>query len=70
MKTITIDDNQAILDLMRFILNKIDPNGTHYFACSAEKGFEIDSEGVRIVFLDIDRHYLYHRSYRVCPCRS
>ena len=55
MKTITIDDNQAILELMRFILNKIDPNGTHYFFCSAEKGFEIiDSEGVRIVFLDIE----------------
>ena len=55
MKTITIDDNKAILDLMRFILNKIDPNGMHFFADSAEKGLEvIENEGVRIIFLDIE----------------
>ena len=55
MKTITSDDNKAILDLMRFILNKIDPNGMHFFADSAEKGLEvIENEGVRIIFLDIE----------------
>lgn len=55
MKTITIDDNPAILDLMRFILNKIDPEGSHFFADNAAGGLEIiESQGIRIVFLDIE----------------
>lgn len=55
MKTITIDDNPAILDLMRFILNKIDPEGSHFFADNAAEGLEIiESQGIRIVFLDIE----------------
>ena len=55
MKTITIDDNPAILDLMRFILHKIDPNGSHFFADSAAEGLEIiEKQGIRIVFLDIE----------------
>ena len=55
MKTITIDDNPAILDLMRFILNKTDPKGTHFFADNAAEGLEIiESQGIRIVFLDIE----------------
>lgn len=55
MKTITIDDNHGILDLMRFIMQQIDPNGSHFFADSAEEGLSlIESEGIRIVFLDIE----------------
>ena len=55
MKTITIDDSPAILDLMRFILNKIDPEGSHFFADNAAEGLEIiESQGIRIVFLDIE----------------
>lgn len=55
MKTITIDDNHGILDMMRFVLKQIDPNGTHFFADSAEKGVSlIEKEAIRIVFLDIE----------------
>ena len=55
MKTITIDDNPSILNLMRFIMNKIDPEGSHFFVSSAEEGFSlIEIEGIRIVFLDIE----------------
>ena len=53
MKTITIDDNPSILNLMRFIMNKIAPEGSHFFVSSAEEGFSlIEREGIRIVFLD------------------
>lgn len=59
MKTITIDDNQAILDLMRFILGRIDPEGEHFFASSAKEGLDIiEKERIRIVFLDIEMPYL------------
>ena len=55
MKTITVDDNHGILDLMRYILRQIDPDGVHYFADAAETGLSlIESEGIRIVFLDIE----------------
>ena len=55
MKTITIDDNPSILNLMRFIMNKIAPEGSHFFVSSAEEGFSlIEREGIRIVFLDIE----------------
>ena len=55
MKTITIDDNRSILNLMRFLMNKIDPGGTHYFADNAAQGLSlIENEGIRIVFLDIE----------------
>ncbi|MBQ1658300.1 MAG: response regulator [Acutalibacteraceae bacterium] len=55
MKTITIDDNSSILDLMRFFMNNIDPNGTHYFVDSVHKALDIiEDEGVRIVFLDFE----------------
>jgi two-component SAPR family response regulator len=55
MKTITIDDNHGILDLMRFIMQQIDPKGSHFFADSAEEGIElIRREGIRTVFLDIE----------------
>lgn len=55
MKTITIDDNRAILELMKYIMNKIDPSGSHFFAASAEEGYEIiEREQIRIVFLDIE----------------
>ena len=32
MISVTIDDNQAILDLMKYIMNKIDPEGSHFFS--------------------------------------
>ena len=55
MKTITIDDNPSILNLMKYIMNKIDPSGSHFFVASAEEGFVlIEREKIRIVFLDIE----------------
>ena len=55
MKTITIDDNSSILSLMRFILNKIDPNGSHFFADNAKDGISlIEEHDIRVVFLDIE----------------
>lgn len=55
MKTITIDDNHCILDLMKYIMNKLDPDGKHFFAGTAEEGLEIiEKEDIRIVFLDIE----------------
>ena len=49
MKTITIDDNPAILVLMRFILNKIDPEGSHFFADNAAEGLEIIEAAMKAV---------------------
>ena len=55
MRTITIDDNRSILDLMRHILNKIDPKGRHFFADNAAEALQIiEREHIRIVFLDIE----------------
>lgn len=55
MKTITIDDNPAILTLMEHIMKNIDPDGEHYFAQTAVEGMElIADKGIRIVFLDIE----------------
>ena len=55
MITVTIDDNQAILELMKYIMNKIDPDGSHFFACSAKDGLQlIESKKADIVFLDIE----------------
>ena len=59
MKTITIDDNPSVLSLMQYILNKIDPNGTHYFAENARKGISLIEENeIRLVFLDIEMPFL------------
>ncbi len=55
MISVTIDDNQAILDLMKYIINKIDPEGSHFFACSAHEGLMmIESKRADVVFLDIE----------------
>ncbi|MBQ1658656.1 MAG: response regulator [Clostridia bacterium] len=55
MISVTIDDNQAILDLMKYIMNKIDPEGSHFFACSAHEGLMmIESKRADVVFLDIE----------------
>lgn len=55
MKTITIDDNRNILELMQHIMNRIDPNGKHFFAETAAEALKtIERERIRIVFLDIE----------------
>ena len=55
MRTITIDDNPSILNRMKYIMNRIDPSGSHFFVSSAEEGFAlIEKEDIRIVFLDIE----------------
>lgn len=55
MKTITIDDNRGILELMQHILKKIDPNGQHFFADNAAEALQIiEQENIRIIFLDIE----------------
>lgn len=55
MRSITIDDNASILEIMKLILEKTDPNGFHRFAASAAEGLEIiGREHIEIVFLDME----------------
>ena len=55
MITLTIDDAQSTLNLMQFILNRIDPTGKHFFTLSAQEGFDIlQKEKIQVVFLDIE----------------
>ncbi|MBP0987732.1 MAG: response regulator [Oscillospiraceae bacterium] len=55
MRTITIDDNQSVLDSMRHIMQNLDPDGTHYYALSAEEGIRIvRRHRIDIAFLDME----------------
>ncbi|MBQ3265336.1 MAG: response regulator [Ruminococcus sp.] len=54
MLTLSIDDQKAATDLMTYMLNKIDPDGTHLAANSASEALTMLSDDVQIVFLDIE----------------
>ena len=54
MITLSVDDQKAATDLMKFMLNKIDPNGKHMTAANMEEALELISDEVQIVFLDIE----------------
>ena len=55
MITITADDNLSVLKVMRVLLGRIDPNGTHLTADSAAKAFSlVETERPQVIFLDIE----------------
>ena len=54
MITLSIDDQKAARELMSFMLNKIDPGGKHMTASDMDEAFELLSDEVQIVFLDIE----------------
>lgn len=54
MVTFTIDDQETSARLMKKMLTKIDPDGTHLTAPNMETAFEILSDEVQVIFLDIE----------------
>lgn len=54
MITLSVDDQKAVTDLMLYMLNKIDPNGTHMAASSMKQAFSLLNDDVQILFLDIE----------------
>ncbi len=54
MHTLTVDDHQAAADLMRYMLEKIDPHGTHLTASNMQEAFKLLTDDVQILFLDIE----------------
>ena len=54
MLTLSIDDQKTATDLMTYMLNKIDPEGTHLAANSASEAMTILNNDIQIVFLDIE----------------
>ena len=54
MITLSVDDQKNARDFIQFLLKKIDPQGSHYTAASAEEAFGIVNESFDIVFLDIE----------------
>lgn len=54
MNTLSVDDQKAATDLMLFMLNRIDPNGTHRSASNMEEALALMNDDVQIIFLDIE----------------
>lgn len=54
MITLTVDDQRDATELMLFMLNKIDPSGTHRSASNMKEAMELLSDDVQIIFLDIE----------------
>ncbi len=54
MITISVDDQKESTELMLFMLNKIDPAGTHMSASNMKEAFELLNDDVQIIFLDIE----------------
>jgi len=55
MITLSIDDQQEITELMKVMLTKIDPHGTHLTAVCLSQALELLNQyNVQIVFLDIE----------------
>ena len=52
--TLSIDDQKTATDLMTYMLNKIDPEGTHLAANSASEALTMLNDDIQIVFLDIE----------------
>lgn len=54
MITLSVDDQPEVTSLMKKMLEKIDPTGTHMTAANVDEAFELMSDNVQIVFLDIE----------------
>ena len=54
MITLSVDDQQEVTNLMKKMLTKIDPNGTHMTASNMDEAFALLSDEVQIIFLDIE----------------
>ncbi|MBP3760110.1 MAG: response regulator, partial [Ruminococcus sp.] len=54
MITLSVDDQKSSAELMQFMLNNIDPEGTHMIAGSAEEALSLLNNTVQIVFFDIE----------------
>lgn len=54
MITLSLDDQKTATDLMTYMLNKIDPEGTHLAANTVSEGLELLNDNVQILFLDIE----------------
>ena len=54
MITLSVDDQQEVTSLMKKMLTKIDPNGTHLPAANMDEAFSLLSDEVQIIFLDIE----------------
>lgn len=54
MKTISVDDQKEITDLMKAMLTHIDPCGTHLCARSVDEAFALLTDDVDVLFLDIE----------------
>ncbi|MCR4645308.1 MAG: response regulator [Oscillospiraceae bacterium] len=54
MITLSVDDQKDITELMKMMLTNIDPNGKHMTASNMEEAFDLLSDDVQILFLDIE----------------
>ena len=54
MITLSVDDQREVLELMQKMLKDIDPQGTHMVAENMEEAFDLLSDQVQIIFLDIE----------------
>ncbi len=54
MITLSVDDQKSVTDLMLYMLNRIDPNGTHMSASNMKQAMELLNDEVQILFLDIE----------------
>ena len=54
MVTLTVDDQKDSAALMKFMLEKIDPLGTHKTASTMQEALDKTDENVQIIFLDIE----------------
>ena len=54
MITLSVDDQQEVTNLMKKMLKKIDPKGTHMTAANMDEAFRLLSDEVQIIFLDIE----------------
>ncbi len=54
MITLSVDDQYEVTSLMKKMLKKIDPNGTHMTAANMDEALRLLSDEVQIIFLDIE----------------
>ncbi len=54
MITLSVDDQKESTELMLFMLNRIDPKGTHMSASGIKEALDLINDDVQILFLDIE----------------
>ncbi len=54
MITLSVDDQQDITLLMKKMLTRIDPKGTHMTAANMDEALKMLSDRVQVIFLDIE----------------